>query len=210
MQWLDVLITNDFLEQNMLLHGDPADCLLGPSIMMYEKLMVDGRHLLPFKDHVDLIAKSIDSKKISLIKQLAIPGFSRWYAEKITNNLLEVAPENVRTVADWWWWHYFNFKWQFSLMRPFVRRKVDGAEHDPIYTANLQGYLDTAFFNTARFQQWSYSNLHTLIGNSIANHKKQAKEYIFELDKNQTYLDYKVKTESMPIYDNPREMRGTL
>ena len=209
-QWLDIIITNDFLEQNMLLHGDPADCLLGPSIMMYEKLMVDGRHLLPFKDNVDLIAKTIDSKKISLIKQLAIPGFSRWYTEKITNNLLEVAPEHVRTVADWWWWHYFNFKWQFSLMRPIIRRKVDHAVNIPLHPEILQDYLDTAFFNTARFQQWSYSNLPNLVGNSIANHKRQAKEYIFELDKNQTYLDYKVKTESMPVYDNPREMRGTL
>lgn len=208
--WLNIVITDDFLKHNMLLHGDPADALLGPSVSMYEKLMPDNRHLLPFKDNTDLIAKSIDAKKINLIKQLAIPGFSRWYTEKITNNLLEVAPEHIRTIADWWWWHYFNFKWQFSLTRPFTRRRVDGSEYEPISDANLQDYVDTAFFNTARFQQWSYSNLPTLVGNDIANHKRQAKEYIFELDKNQTYRDYKIKTESMPVYDNPRELRGTL
>jgi hypothetical protein len=208
--WLDIIVTDEFLKHHMLLHGDPADCLLGPSITMYEKLMIDGRHLLPFKDNIDLIAKSIDAKKIGAIKQLAIPGFSRWYTEKITNNLLEVAPEHIRTIADWWWWHYFNFKWQFSLTRPIVRRKVNGAENNSMSAEVLQDYLDTAFFNTAKFQQWSYSNLNTLVGNDISTHKRQAKQYIFELDQNHMYFEYKTKIESMPVYDNTREMRGTL
>jgi hypothetical protein len=46
--------------------------------------------------------------------------------------------------------------------------------------------------------------LKTLIGNDIAAHKKAARDYIFELDRNQVYYDTKIKRESVPLYDNSK------
>ncbi len=205
--WLDIEITNELLENNIIVHGDPADCLFGPSVAMYEKLIPTGEHLLPFKDNVSLIAKIIDSKNLHITKEYNVPEFGSWYAKKITNNLLEVAPENVETIADWWWWHYFNFKWQFSLIRPLMRRRNNGAELIPLSDKNFKSYIDNSFFNTERFQQWSYSNLKTHVGSDIKNHKLLPKQYIYEYDKNIVYLNTKTKVESVPVYDQGLELK---
>jgi hypothetical protein len=205
--WLDIEITNELLEKNIVIHGDPADCLFGPSVAMYEKLIPTGEHLLPFKDNVGLIAKVIDSKNLHLAKEFNVPEFGLWYAKKITNNLLEVAPDGVDTIADWWWWHYFNFKWQFSLVRPLMRRRNKGAELVPLSDKNFMSYLNNSFFNTARFQQWSYSNLKNHVGNDIKNHKLLAKQYIYDYDHNSVYLNVKTKVESVPVYDQGAELK---
>lgn len=200
--WLDIEITDDVLRNNIILHGDPADCLFGPSISMYQSLMHDNTHLAPFKDNINLVAKTIDRSKLDVVNKYQIRGFGKWYTEKITDNLLEIAPDNITSIADWWWWHYFNFKWQFSLSRPFLRRRTNGNEDVGLSPALVTEFLETAFFNTDRFQQWSYSNLPYLVGNDIKNHKQEAKQYIYELDKNQKYLSCKTKVESMPVYDH--------
>lgn len=199
--WLDIEITDEVLRNNLILHGDPADCLFGPSISMYGPLIADKRHLEPFKDNINLIAKTIDLPKFDVINKFQLQGFGRWYAEKITENILEVKPDNITSIADWWWWHYFNFKWEFSLSRPFQRRRTLGNENTGLSTDLINEFFYTAFFNTHRFQQWSYSNLPYLVGNDVKNHKREAKQYIYELDQNQKYLTHKVKVESVPIYD---------
>jgi hypothetical protein len=204
MPYLDFRLNNSTLNEYIVLTGDPADCLFGPSTGMYRHLMADGRHLLPFNDNRKLIANAIELRNLALIKSENIEGFGNWYVDKISDNILEVAPPDVTSIADWWWWHYYNFKWEFSVWRPMLRRKCNGDEFDPIEDCNLQSFAEYTYFNTAKFQQWSHTNLKTLIGNDIAAHKKAARDYIFELDRNQVYYDTKIKRESVPLYDNSK------
>jgi hypothetical protein len=200
--WLSIDLTDDFLEKNILLHGDPGDCLFGPSVSMYSALMSDGHHLEPYTNHLDFIAKTIEERNKEVVLRFNVPGIGKWYSNRITRNLEEVAPEGIVNVADWWWWHYINFKWSYSVMRPVFRRKTNGSESISLKTQNTESYYQNSFFNTARFQQWSYSNLPYHVGNDRRNHKRQAKDYIHELDHNDVYRSYKTKIESVPVYDD--------
>jgi len=194
--YYDLDVTNDFLDTHILLHGDPGDCLFGPSIPMYQHLLPDAGHLKPWRDNLQDIIDGIDMRSNRFPN---IPkGFGNWYANKISQNLLEVEPDGVDTISDWWWWHYFNFKWEFSIWRPFSFMRTN--LFDPISIKNINFYAEYTFMNTAEFQLWSYTNLKTHVGRDLQNHKIQAKQYIFELDSNSTYFDYKTKVDSMPKF----------
>ena len=200
--WLTVDFTNEFLSKNIVLHGDPGDCLFGPSVSMYEPLMPERKHLESYKQHLGFIAQYIEERNKEAVLKFNVSGIGKWYCERITQNLEESAPDGINNVADWWWWHYINFKWQYSLMRPVFRRKTNGSELLPTTRENIESYCRTSFFNTDRFQQWSYSNLPYHVGNDRRNHKRQAKDYIYELDRDQVYKTYKTKIESVPVYDD--------
>jgi hypothetical protein len=200
--WLTVNFTNEFLEKNIVLHGDPGDCLFGPSISMYKDLMPDCKHLESYKNHLTTIAKTIEERNKEAVLKFNVTGIGKWYADRITRNLEESAPADITNVAEWWWWHYINFKWQYSIMRPIFRRKTDGSELSPTTRENIESYCQNSFFNTDRFQQWSYSNLPYHVGNDQKNHKKQAKDYIYELDNDDVYRTHKIKIESVPVYDD--------
>jgi hypothetical protein len=124
--------------------------------------------------------------------------------DKISENILDVAPPGVETIADWWWWHYYNFKWEFSMSRPMLRRRANGTELADLDEVNVQSFVQYTFYNTDKFQQWSYSNLKNLVGNSLSNHKKAARDYIFELDRDELYYNTKIKKASAPFVDNSK------
>ena len=114
-------ISNEFLNSYILLHGDPGDCLYCPSMMMYKHLLPDNRHLLPWRTNRNLIAEGIDRYRARPDRKNVwfVPGFTDWYVNKVSNNIEEVGGYEINTIADWWWWHYFNLKWEFSILRPF-------------------------------------------------------------------------------------------
>ena len=197
--YYDIEVSDAFLADNILVHGDPGDCIYGPSLAMYKNLISDGRHLQPWRNNLPNIINEINAVNLNT----NIPdGFANWYVDKITTNLLEVGPEGVDSVSDWWWWHYFNFKWEFSVSRPFFNMRSNlksSINHD-----NFLFYVGNTFFNTPKFQQWSYSNLKTHVGNTMQDHKIQAKKYIFELDNNEEYFCTKTKTASKPAKRSSR------
>jgi hypothetical protein len=185
--WLDVDVTNEFLDRNMLLHGDPANCLFGPSGSMYANLVPSGDHLSPWKNHLRDIAAAIDSQTSLRATPVDIGD---WYVKKISDVLEELNYDHVHTVADWWWWNYFNFRWYASIVRPFVwsRKNTRAA----ISKENYQYFIDNTFYAGLEFQQWSYSNLSSLIGRwPDQTFKLDAKKYIFDYDGNKTYHDRK-------------------
>jgi len=191
-------VTNEFLQTHIVTHGDPGDCLYGPSMPMYQYLLSDNRHLLSWKDNKNLIVQGITNRGSS-------KEFAEWYTNKVSDNILEVGLDGIKTISDWWWWHYYNLKWEFSLLRPFFDTR--SAEKRPTITQEtLQKYSDGTFYNTDYFQSWSYTNLERLCRDP-SKHKIDAKSYILELDGNQEYFDNKRKSESIagdpskrPIY----------
>ena len=121
--------------------------------------------------------------------------------------MLEVAPPGVDTIGDWWWWHYYNFKWEFSIWRYVFRRKCNGHEKESLSENDIKQIVDHTYFNTPKFQQWSYTNLKNHIQTDLKSHKLQAKQYIYELDHNQLYFDRKTKFESVPTYNQGSLLR---
>lgn len=201
--YLEYVISSKTLDECIHLNGDPADALFGPSFSMYKQYVPSGDHLKPFKFNTKLIAESIYRYGERPINKYNGGNFQNWYVQKITKNILEVKPDGVESIADWWWWHYINFKWEYSIWRALLRRKAGSAEADVLTQEQIEFYVKTTFFNTERFQLWSYSNLKNHIkNNDLTSHKQEIKEYIYELDNNLAYYTQKTKVMSIPIYDH--------
>jgi hypothetical protein len=202
-----ILVTNSFLDNYILIHGDPADCLFGPSISRMQYAIRNNLHHTPWQKNMDIIKQpliNILSHKENF-NRIAIPNeyrnkedineFSKncveWFCEKVSKNIIENKQEKyLTTITDWYWWTYFNFKWEFSCQRPFLYNNSG----ESISFEKQQEWAKNTFFNTDKFQQWSYSNLKTLIPKSdMTQHKILIKKYIYEYSKIKEYYLYKNK-----------------
>jgi hypothetical protein len=181
--WLDVDVSNEFLDKNIILHGDPANCLYGPSGMMYSDLVQDGRHLEPWKNHKDAMIQSIDRQTPMYPGSVNI---GEWYVDKISSVIDELSFGGINTVCDWWWWQYFNFKWYGSIIRPLAWCRKNYSA--PISKENYEFFSRNTFYAAQEFQDWSYTNLHRLIAKNPTNaYKPEVKKYILDFDNDRTY-----------------------
>jgi len=104
------------------------------------------------------------------------------------------APCPVETVFDLFWWLNFVFKWQSVYFRMVLR--INKELHGNIN----QRFLDTFynhFFSTVEFQKWAMVNTDLKIGDSWRSYKFQAKELIYEFNKDRDYLENKTKQGSL-------------
>jgi len=200
-------VNNDFLEKNLLLHGDPGDGVFGPSSIMYKFFSENQIHLEPWRKHLKTITQQFEP---TIEKDMFVqPGIGVWFSNIITRTLEESGyADHVSTVADWYWWTYFNFKWAGICTYP-LHNGIEGKEHQGITEENHKFYADNIFFHTPEFQYWSYSNLKELIGLDVfKTHKLKAREYIYEFDKNFQYFSRKRKTSTPP--PNNKQLKSTL
>jgi hypothetical protein len=189
-------VTDDFLKSHMLLHGDPGDSIYGASVPHWQHLIQDNRHLLPWRSNLNLISEGIDifRSRPAMSHVPLNPGFSSWYANKVGNNIEEVKTYEINNIVDFWWWHYFNLKWDFSMLRPFYGLRKN--RRAAVSQESLKSFIHTTFYNTEYFQNWSYTNLPKLFVGYPDKHKLEAKQYIFELDKDELYFQNKRRKES--------------
>jgi hypothetical protein len=104
------------------------------------------------------------------------------------------APCAVETVFDFFWWLNFVFKWQAVYFRTLLR--IDAAHHGRISPAFLDTYYH-AFFCTPEFQKWSMANPQLKAQDSWRTYKFPAKQLIYDFNRDEQYLNYKVKTGSL-------------
>lgn len=187
MHLTELQVSNEFFSKNILLHGDPGDCIFGPSTVSYQSLWENELYRCNWKDSVSLLYEIYTDRQDS--------NFSAWYVDMVNQQLTILQQQDlfghVKSISDWHWWQYFNLKWQGSLTRPLLYFKADAKA--PIQQDLLQEFYDLSFYAHKDFQIWSYQNLHRLLGSGIHNHKKQIKKYIFDLDNNQHYFGTKKK-----------------
>ena len=192
----DLEISESFLNQYIVLTGDPGDCVVGPSISKYAPLLDDNRHVLSWRDNQDIL--------INLYNDKDWPTFGTWWVNKVSENLQEVQEQgkfmNIITIADWHWWQYYNLKASGSTMRPILKHKKNFKEK--ISQENLLDYINCNFFGDASIMSWSYNNLAHLLENGWKSHKKDFKNYIYDLDKNLNYQNNKPKIKSS-YYSDP-------
>lgn len=190
-----IVLNDEFLNKNILLTGDPGDCIFGCSISMYRDFINRQEHLQPWKNHYKKMIEKLD-----MIGKEFDPGtttFGSWYVKKISDNLEEVGQANyLNTIVDWWWWTYFNFRWQCEAERMFINLRPLNYK-EPISELNIKDFQKYTFFNTEKFQLWSYSNIKKLITNDITQHKAAPKKYITEFTKNKVFQKNKGKV-SLP------------
>lgn len=198
MHYNKLCVTPELFKKYIIVHGDPADCIQGPTVPAFWKFIQQGTHKDPWKNHIPAIIETVQPHESNPYYS---EGFGKWFVEAISANLEEVAPENVFTVADWWWWTYYNFKWEFSCQRPFFFSRPDSSTS--FSELELADYAKNTFFNTPTWQQWSYTNLQTLVPKGVGwdarkYHKILARDYIYDLDHNDVYYETKIKVPGAP------------
>lgn len=202
-----VLISNKFLKNNILIHGDPGDSIHYPATWHFNHMIAQEKHLNNFMDHLDDMAIGINFNSVNVVdkswpqlddfcKKNVDDGFGLWYINKIKNNIIECKVDDyITTVSDFWWWHYFNFKWNHLTQSVLFNLRKDFEE--PLDSNEIDEYFKCTFYNTETFQHWSWTNLKKLLGkNANKTAKLEARQYIFDYDKNQNYFDTKRKTAS--------------
>lgn len=191
LHWRDLDFSDQFLDQHILLHGDPGDCIFGPSTSKYKPLWSQEQYKKPWKNSLPILYQ--------LYNDPSNIEFSSWYVDRVSDNLAQLQEQglycNIKTISDWHWWNYYNFKWHGSMTRPIANNKK--IKKSTISSNNLKEFFDLCFFAGTDFQIWSYQNLPNLITDETRGHKSQAKQYIFELDHNNEYRVSKKKTDSV-------------
>jgi hypothetical protein len=185
----DIHINNTLLDNNIVLHGALGDEIFGPFIPMHNLLE-------PWKQNTKTIINLFEPtlERDGFVEE----GLGKWWFDIVTRTLEESGQSDyVSSVADWWWWTYYNFKWHNDAVYPLINR-LHTVTDDGITLKNQNEFLDTAFFNTLDFQSWTYSNLKELYNLNTDTVKIQAKEYIYQFDKNFVYFIRKKKTKTPP------------
>jgi hypothetical protein len=156
-------------------------------------------------------ADIINSKfnKDHLITYLTTHMKNQKVAELLVNSIITASQKAGITLdinTDFFWWFNFCFKWQavnyriYALVMPRLLSSVTEQWH----TEHL-----FHFFQTDEFQLWSMNNPQVRYITDWKNYKQLAKEYIFELDKNEDYLQLKIKRPSLlTIFHQRRVNQG--
>ena len=191
-----VEVNNEFFDRYILLHGDPGDALFLPSTPKFAHLIKQNLHQSRFDQNRHLLYACFQN--IRAVPESTIV----WYVDKIIANIQEVQPPNVDSIADFFWWHYMNLKWEGSFWYPFHT-----INHRKLWTNKIQRqhsleYIKNTFFNTDYFHRWSCTNLKSLLPGDVDTHKHHIKKYIYEFDRNQSYLLHKQKVNSLPLHYN--------
>lgn len=201
-----ILISNNFLKGNILVQGDPGDGIHYPGTWHFDHIIAQGKHLNNFIDNLDDIAEGVNFNKEhkgrgwsdleGFCNKYIDEGFGKWYVNKIKDNIIDCKVDDyITTVADFWWWHYFNIKWNHYTQCPLFNMRENFAE--ALNSEEIDEYFKCTFYHTDTFQNWAWTNLKKLVREDAHKTLKlEARQYIFEFDKDQNYFDTKRKMPS--------------
>ena len=183
------LIDSNFLtldlplfEKYYVIDGEPADQLYGG---IASRSMLDGSTIL--KDW-----RRDPDELIAYFTQAVDLPFAKWYYETTRANI-ESVDVPVENYYDFCWWMFFNMSWVAILLRPLQFQADNSAQ-------GLRAYLDNfvPWFDTEEYQQWSMVNrLGIKYGANIGERKLASKQYIYDFDHDEYYLQFKTKMESV-------------
>jgi len=116
-----------------------------------------------------------------------------WY-DLLDHHIRYQAPGEIQTNFHFFWWYNFCFKWQNVYFRMFA--PMDSNNRELIDRNFLDNYYHP-FFCSTDFQKWSILNQHLKIGKDWASYKSECKKFIFDYNRDQDYLDHKIKVGSL-------------
>jgi hypothetical protein len=120
--------------------------------------------------------------------------FGELLYEKINRNIID-SKFPIYSLHDFFWWTMFDTKFMWGALRP----SVNYGSSNNIQYAVEDGIVN--WFGSNEYQLWSMNNNNNgekIRGTSQGSYKWAAKKYIYEFDKNEWYLQNKIKISSMP------------
>ena len=98
----------------------------------------------------------------------------------------------INSLHDFFWWIIFNIKYLNCAVRGSIYL------NDTLDTRVVMSRI-VNWYNNSEYQQWSMVNNNNgqKIEKTASSYKKAAKDYIWDLDRNDWYRNFKVKIESL-------------
>lgn len=173
------------IQDSLVITGGMGDRIFGGDLWsMWHRLHPDIEN--SYSSHKDQIISFLNST----LKDTAL---SAWLYQ-IAENSWQHHELVIQTCYDFFWWIEFNFTWvgmYFCVLKNLPE----------IGPRSLQDFKKNyvMWYDTTEFQSWSLDSIGSDLKYDFANNtaKKSARDYIFDLDGNDWYRDYKVKIESV-------------
>jgi hypothetical protein len=120
----------------------------------------------------------------------ASESFGKWFYQQIDQNITETKIP-IESVFDFFWWKCFNLKTISMALTNLVM-------HTTVEPKKSLKQLNHWFLNQD-YQLWSMARNEVKTQIDPLIHKFPAKQYIYDLDKNELYYKYKIKTSSFSL-----------
>ena len=164
----------------IIVHGDPADAI-----------WIHGL-ILSLHKHNDVLRKNNSVVK-TFLRDKTDADYADWLYDFVINNATS-SNINIETTSDFMWWLNFNFNYSTMCLRHI------GESLQSITPKSAHAYSNNffAWYTSDDYQNWSIQTQNTDIkyDGTIRSFKMPAKEFIFDIDKNSYYRDYKTKVHS--------------
>lgn len=177
-------INKKWLRENICVTGEGGDCIFGRILPQLMSLAKQGRLHTDYRDNINNI--------VELFSKHHDPAFCSWFVSKINANLANsMYGPHIKNLLGWMWWVQYNFIFESKCLRPLM---LFNKNTEAITSPYTKDFIDTTFFADKRFQLWSFTHHGGLFDEDGGFPKEQAKQYIYDYDKNKTYKLYKRKS----------------
>jgi hypothetical protein len=168
-------------DRHLVTDGEPADKLwIVNSVFKFESIHGAGSSEKPLLETAD--------KFINFLAGYMSINQAHEYYNSLMKNINEAAVE-ISTVGDLFWWINFNFHWVDHLLIWYQQFPNKSAAAYKQYKKNYKPW-----YNSDEYQLWSLSDLPKSIQPDQQElYKMPAKQYIYDLNQDQFYLNYKSK-----------------
>lgn len=185
--------------------ADEGDCIfgtvLGLSLYNNYDYLISGlsgdsrRDLVAIKNRFADDNVHYSRYKDVIIKHFSVdtdPKFGEKFYEKFERNI-KTATVPVHSLHDYFWWMIFNIKYLNCALRGAIYF------NDRIPCKQAVDNWIINWFNDRDYQLWSMANNNNgeKIGLTASTYKTAARRYIYALDKNPWYFNFKTKLESL-------------
>ena len=207
---------DDLIEKNLTpITADEGDCIFGTlmGLTLYNNFDYYISDLTAnVKQRLKSLKYKISSEDVHysvykdlIVKHLSINGdleFGRILYEKYHWNI-QTSSVPVHSLHDFFWWLIFNVKYLNCSVRGalYFNDRVD-------YKTAI--YRIFNWFNGNEYQLWSMVNNNNgqKIHNTLATYKMAARDYIYSVDKNMFYKNFKLKLESLFLIVNKQNIKN--
>jgi hypothetical protein len=196
---------HDLIEDGYVpITADEGDCIFGTvfGLQMYANydyyvsgLSHDSQtHLSNIKHHISTGDVHYSEYKDVIIRHLQIasnPDFGKFMYEKMDHNI-KTSTVPIHSLHDFFWWEIFNIKYLNCAVRGalFYNDRIEWRK-----------CMDTIlnWYSGIDYQRWSMVNNNNgqKIQSTHSSYKTVAKEYIWTVDRNDWYKNFKIKIDSM-------------
>lgn len=175
----------------ILVDGEMNDQLFGPGMIRTYMLKHPDAFTRPISKSniLNYVEHEIGDQFVAEILVDAVISSSETYGIRLEKDI------------DWFWWWNFCFKWQSTW---FVKLTLCAPRFWHNINENFIKDYMFHYFDTFEFQLWCINNPEARVLKKWTDHKLLAKQEIFNFDKNEVYLNTKVKRGSLKTLFNQR------